>query len=223
MLKSNTNGLSNIISSLIICSTFLFLSLTMFYFGSSYIGVLQSNLKMESSINFLRNVRLQMNRLSFINDSITIFNSNYIIHFLEQGNITIFINDICIGVFPYGSMAIYTYYSSSPIHINDFIRFNDTCGLIFKSDNKIGFAPSISIVNFGSNFYMKFFIIRDFKCINRSFHILIKNISKNRYIIQCNGFLNVSVTGFYNISKNLNVYGTINLLFELVFFEVIPI
>lgn len=220
----NVKGISTIISNVIIFSVFMMLSIASLYVGSQYLSVLELYLKSNDAIEFLRYLRLEINRLSFINDSVKIFNPHYEIKLENAGRITIFINDLFLGNFSLNIFSIPLYYFSPPIIHESFIHFNGTLGSIYLRGYNVYLIPSISISNLDSNLYVKFFVVNGADNINGNFILKVKNLVKFHHFIISNGEVSIKAyTNIYNVSEVLYLHGILNLLFEVVFLEVIPL
>ncbi|MEM2663694.1 MAG: hypothetical protein QXO74_00825 [Candidatus Methanomethylicia archaeon] len=220
----NVKGISTIISNVIIFSVFMVLLVASFHFGFQYLSVLELYLKSNDAIDFLRYLRLEINRLSFVNDSVKIFNTHYEIKLENADRIAIFIDDLFLGSFPLNIFSIPLYYYSPPIIHESFIHFNGTLGSIHLRGYNAHLIPSISVSNLDSVLYVKFFVVNGTGSIHGNFILKVKGLMKAHYSIASNGEVSIKVyTNLYNGSEVLHLRGIINLLFEVVFLEVVPL
>jgi len=224
MLSLSVKGVSNIVSNVIIVSVILLLSITSIYTGLQYLGVLEHNLRSSNIVDFLRYLRLELNRLLFVNDSVKIFNPHYQIRLENIGRVIIYINDICLGNYTLNVFSIPVYSSSPPVFHDSFIHFDGVLGSIYQREYFVYLLPSISVLSMDSNVYLKFAVITGVRDINGDFILKVQHLMRIRYTFESNnGVLIKYFSSLCNGSEILPLYGIVNVLLEVIFIEVFPL
>jgi hypothetical protein len=220
----NCKGISSILTSVIIFMTFISLSFLCLQYGMVYLRNLECNLRSGNVVDFLRYVRLKADELSFINDSVIISNSHYIIKLNDWCDIMVIVNDVCLGNFTSSILDVQVYASSPKVYYDQLIQINGTCLSIYEYGDHVYLTPALSLRNFGSRLYLRLMVFRGSGIINGNFILKVGDLLKSTYMFECADQLKVSLASSNDrYSTVIALSGPVILVFEVVFVDVVPI
>lgn len=204
--------------------TFTSLSFMCLHYGMVYLRNLECNLRSSNVVDFFRYVRLEADELSFVNDSVIISNSHYIIELNDRCNMMVIVNDVRLGNFTSSILGIQVYASSSKVYHDQLIQINGTCLSIYEYGDHVYLIPALSLHNFGSRIYLRLMVFRGSGTINGNFVLRVGDVLKSTYIFECTGQLKVLLISSNNYySTVLSLSGLVVLVFEVVFVDVVSI
>lgn len=220
----NSRGISNILSNVIMFMVFISLSFICLQYGMMYLRNLECGLRSDNAVDFLRYVRLEADKLYFIDDSIMIFNPHYIIKLDDCCNITIIVNDICLGNFKSSILSIQVYASSPNIYYDQPIQLNGTCFSIYGHGDHIHLIPALSVYNLGSRIYLRLMVLKSSGIISGNFVLRVSDSLKSIYTFECAGQLKISlISSNDHYSTIITSSGPVILVFEVISVDVMPI